>query len=48
MTSREKEVNTYKNEWVNEKIKNAALEFEKENSRKAIVACMGLALNRIR
>lgn len=38
-----REVNTYKTEWVIEKIKNAALEFEKEKNRKAKVACMGLA-----
>jgi UDP-N-acetyl-D-mannosaminuronic acid dehydrogenase len=38
-----REVNTYKTEWVIEKIKNAALEFEKKNGRKAKVACMGLA-----
>ena len=38
-----REVNTYKTEWTIEKIKNAALEFEKTNGRKAIVACMGLA-----
>jgi len=38
-----REVNTYKTEWTIEKIKNAALEFEKANSRKAKVACMGLA-----
>ena len=38
-----REVNTYKTEWVIEKIKNAALEFEKEHGRKAKVACMGLA-----
>ncbi len=38
-----REVNTYKTEWVVEKIKNAALTFEKENSRKAIIACLGLA-----
>ena len=38
-----REVNTYKTEWVIEKIKNAALIFEKENGRKAIIACMGLA-----
>jgi len=38
-----REVNTYKTEWVIEKIKNRALEFEKENGRKAKVACMGLA-----
>ncbi len=38
-----REVNTYKTEWVIEKIKNAALTFEKQNGRKAKVACMGLA-----
>ncbi len=36
-------VNDYKSEWVIEKIKNAALNFENKNSRKAKVACMGLA-----
>jgi UDP-N-acetyl-D-mannosaminuronic acid dehydrogenase len=38
-----REVNTYKTEWAIEKIKNAALEFENANGRKAKVACMGLA-----
>ena len=38
-----REVNNYKTEWTIEKIKNAALEFEKEKGRKAKVACMGLA-----
>ena len=38
-----REVNTYKTEWSIEKIKNAALTFEKENGRKAKIACMGLA-----
>ena len=38
-----REVNTYKTEWAIEKIKNAALEFENKNGRKAKVACMGLA-----
>jgi len=38
-----REVNTYKTEWAIEKIKNEALVFEKENGRKAKVACMGLA-----
>lgn len=37
-----REVNTYKTEWVIEKIKNIALKFETENGRKAKVACMGL------
>ena len=39
-----REVNTYKTEWTIEKIKNAALEFEKADGRKPIIACMGLAL----
>ncbi|BFU77532.1 UDP-N-acetyl-D-mannosamine dehydrogenase [Arcobacter sp. 15-2] len=38
-----REVNTYKTEWAIEKIKNTALTFEKENGRKAKIACMGLA-----
>ena len=38
-----REVNTHKTEWAIEKIKNAALKFEIEYGRKAIVACMGLA-----
>ncbi len=38
-----REVNTYKTEWVIEKIKNEALRFEQEYGRKAKVACMGLA-----
>lgn len=38
-----REINTYKTEWVIEKIKNAALKFSNENGRKAKIACMGLA-----
>ena len=38
-----REVNTHKTEWAIEKIKNAALNFEAINGRKAKVACMGLA-----
>lgn len=38
-----REVNNYKTEWVIEKIKNAVLQFEIQNDRKAKVACMGLA-----
>lgn len=38
-----REINNYKTEWAIEKIKNEALVFEKENGRKAKVACMGLA-----
>jgi len=38
-----REVNSYKTQWVIEKIKNRALEFENKNDKKAIIACMGLA-----
>jgi len=38
-----REVNDYKSEWVIEKVKNAALEFEKTHGKKAKIACMGLA-----
>ena len=38
-----REVNTYKTEWVIEKIKNEALNFEIKNGREAKIACMGLA-----
>lgn len=38
-----REVNLYKTEWVIEKIKNAALTFEKERTGKAKIACMGLS-----
>lgn len=37
-----REVNIYKKEWVIDKIKNEALRFEKENGRKAKIACMGI------
>jgi UDP-N-acetyl-D-mannosaminuronic acid dehydrogenase len=38
-----REVNNYKTEWIIEKIKNTALEFEKKKGRKVKIACMGLA-----
>jgi len=38
-----REVNSYKTQWVIEKIKNRALEFENKNNKKPIIACMGLA-----
>jgi len=38
-----REVNSYKTQWAIEKIKNQALKFEIENSKKAKIACMGLA-----
>lgn len=37
-----REVNNYKNKWVIEKIKNAALKFQIDNGRPARIACMGL------
>lgn len=40
-TARQK--NDYKSDWVVEKVKNKALQFELENKRKPVVACMGLA-----
>ncbi len=36
-------VNNYKNKWVIEKIKNAALNFQIKNDRPARITCMGLA-----
>jgi len=38
-----REVNTYKTEWVIEKIKNESLKFENQNNKKPKIACMGLA-----
>jgi len=38
-----REVNDYKAEWSAEKIKSIALQFELDNGRKPVVACMGLA-----
>ena len=38
-----REINNYKTEWVIEKVKNTALQFELEHTRKPKVACMGLA-----
>ena len=38
-----REINNYKTEWVIEKIKNSALQFELDNERKAKIALMGLA-----
>jgi UDP-N-acetyl-D-mannosaminuronic acid dehydrogenase len=40
-TAREK--NDYKSDWVVEKVKNSALEFEMKHLRKPVIACMGLA-----
>ena len=37
-----REINNYKTEWVIEKIKNIALEFELKEGRKPIIACFGL------
>ena len=38
-----REVNNHKTEWAIEKIKNSAINFEKEHGRTAKIACMGLA-----
>lgn len=38
-----REVNNYKTEWVIEKIKNAALTFERDHGRQPVIACLGLA-----
>ncbi|MDN4164624.1 UDP-N-acetyl-D-mannosamine dehydrogenase [Cytophagales bacterium LB-30] len=38
-----REINNYKTEWVIEKIKNAALQFELKEGRKPTIACLGLA-----
>lgn len=38
-----REVNNYKSEWVIEKIKNSALQYELNNGKKPIIACLGLA-----
>lgn len=38
-----REVNTYKTEWVINKIKSKTIEFEKKHQRKPKVACLGLA-----
>lgn len=38
-----REINNFKTEWVIEKIKNTALQFELTNKRKPKIACMGLA-----
>jgi UDP-N-acetyl-D-mannosaminuronic acid dehydrogenase len=38
-----REVNNYKNKWVIEKVKNAALKFQIDKGKPARIACMGLA-----
>ncbi len=42
-----REINNYKTEWVIEKIKNKALEFELKEERKPVIACFGLAFKPI-
>ena len=42
MISQARNINNYKTEWVIEKVKNAALEFELNHQRKPLVACLGL------
>lgn len=43
LIKKSRETNTFKTEWVIEKIKNKALTFKIENNRDPIIACMGLA-----
>ena len=43
MIEQARRTNDYKADWVVEKIKSAALIFEKENGREAVITCMGLA-----
>jgi len=43
MIEQARRTNDYKAEWVVEKVKNHAYEFEKENGRRPSIACMGLA-----
>ncbi|MDB4279602.1 UDP-N-acetyl-D-mannosamine dehydrogenase [Paraglaciecola sp.] len=43
LIKKSRETNNYKTQWVLEKIKNKALGFKVENSRDALIACMGLA-----
>ena len=38
-----REINNYKTDWVIEKIKSTALQFELDNNRKPIIALLGLA-----
>jgi UDP-N-acetyl-D-mannosaminuronic acid dehydrogenase len=43
MIEQARRTNDYKADWVIEKIKNQALQFEKDNERTPLIACMGLA-----
>jgi UDP-N-acetyl-D-mannosaminuronic acid dehydrogenase len=43
MIEQARRTNDYKADWVVEKIKNITMKFEKNNGRKAKIACMGLA-----
>ena len=43
LIKKSRETNTYKTEWVLEKIKNKALAFKLESKRDPVIACMGLA-----
>lgn len=43
LIKKSRETNTYKTQWVLEKIKNKALSFKIEKDRDPIIACMGLA-----
>ena len=43
MAEQARRTNDYKSDWVIEKVKNAALTFEKEQGKAPTIACMGLA-----
>jgi UDP-N-acetyl-D-mannosaminuronic acid dehydrogenase len=43
MVEQARRTNDYKADWVIEKVKNAVFNFEKKNSKKPTIACMGLA-----
>ena len=43
MIKKAREINNYKTDWVIEKIKSTALQFELDNNRKPTIALMGLA-----
>ncbi|WP_191026303.1 UDP-N-acetyl-D-mannosamine dehydrogenase [Salinimonas profundi] len=43
MVEQARRTNDYKSDWVIEKVKNAALQFENQHGKQPIIACMGLA-----
>ena len=42
-----REINNYKTDWVIEKIKSVALQFELDNNRKPIITLMGMTFKQI-